>query len=55
MTNRQQRARLAKLEINFDRAIDRLAEHIAATRGLVKAEVKATIKQMSEDIERRHR
>jgi hypothetical protein len=53
--NRQQRARLAKLAITVDRALDELAEYIADSKGLVKAEVKANIKQMSEDIERRHR
>jgi hypothetical protein len=53
--NRQQRARLAKLAIIVDRALDELAEHIAEKQGLVKAEVKENIKQMSEDIERRHR
>jgi spore coat protein CotH len=46
--------KLRRLEIEADRALDRLAELIAENQGLSKDEVKRNIKQMREDIERRH-
>jgi thioredoxin-like negative regulator of GroEL len=56
MTNRQRAmlAKLRRLEINVDRALDKLAESIAKNQGLMKEDVKRTLKQMQEDIERRH-